>query len=109
MAKATVTAGAGRTVPVPTSIATAPGGRLLYLRRGEGDNGDELEVDDADTWVNRSLRNGDLERVASPRPRPEGERFSPLSDAVPPTPSPAIAQSPALQAATLAPSPKKAG
>lgn len=36
---------------------------------------DELEVDDADTHVQRALRNGDLVRVKQPRERPTGERF----------------------------------
>lgn len=71
MAKMTVTAGEGRTFPVHHTIATAPGGALQLLRPG-----DELEVDDSHTSIQRALRNGDLVRVASPRPRPRGERFS---------------------------------
>lgn len=71
MANITVTAGPGRTVPVHNSIATAPGGTLLYVKPG-----DELEVDDASTFVQRALRNGDFVRVDKPRPRPAGERFS---------------------------------
>lgn len=37
--------------------------------------GDELEVDDANTLVQRALRCGDLVRVQKPRARPAGERF----------------------------------
>jgi hypothetical protein len=72
MAKITVTAGEGRTFPAHHTIATAPGGALQLLR-----SGDELEVDDSHTSIQRALRNGDLVRVAQPRPRPPGERFSP--------------------------------
>jgi hypothetical protein len=72
MAKITVTAGEGRTFPVHHTIATAPGGTLQLLR-----SGDELEVDDSHTSIQRALRNGDLVRVAQPRARPPGERFSP--------------------------------
>jgi hypothetical protein len=74
MAKITVTAGEGRTFPVHHTIATAPGGVLQLLRPG-----DELEVDDSHTTIQRALRNGDLVRVANPRPRPPGERFSPAT------------------------------
>lgn len=71
MAMITVTAGEGRTFPVHHTIATAPGGALQLIRPG-----DELEVDDSHTTIQRALRNGDLVRVASPRPRTRGERFS---------------------------------
>lgn len=71
MAKITVTAGEGRTFPVHHTIATAPGGALQLLRPG-----DQLEVDESHTTIQRALRNQDLVRVASPRPRPPGERFS---------------------------------
>jgi len=74
MAKITVTAGEGRTFPVHHTIATAPGGTLQLLRPG-----DELEVDDSHTTIQRALRNGDLVRVNQPRPRPSGERFSPAT------------------------------
>ena len=74
MAKITVTAGEGRTFPVHHSIATAPGGTLQLLRPG-----DELEVDDSHTSIQRALRNRDLVRVAQPRSRPPGERFSPAT------------------------------
>ncbi len=83
MAKITVTAGEGRTFPVHHTIATTPGGALQLLRPG-----DEFEVDDSHTTIQRALRNGDLVRVAQPRPRPPGERFSPapvtLTDGGPP-------------------------
>lgn len=59
MAKIKVTAGPGRTVPVPTSVATAPGAAMLLLREG-----DELEVEETDTHVRRSLIDGDFVRVA---------------------------------------------
>jgi hypothetical protein len=72
MGQITVTAGEGRTFPVHHSIATAPGGALQLLRPG-----DELEVDDSHTAIQRALRNRDLMRVANPRSRPPGERFSP--------------------------------
>src|SRR5512143_2221640 len=72
MAKIIVTAGEGRTYPVHHTIATAPGGLLQLIRPG-----DELEVDDSHTSIQRALRNGDLVRIANPRPRPPGERFSP--------------------------------
>jgi hypothetical protein len=72
MGQITVTAGEGRTFPMHHTIATAPGGTLLLLRPG-----DELEVDDSHTIIQRALRNRDLVRVANPRPRPPGERFSP--------------------------------
>jgi hypothetical protein len=71
MGKITVTAGNGRTVPIHHSIATGPGGALRLLVTG-----DELEVDDAHTSIQRSLRNGDLVRVARPRARDAGETFS---------------------------------
>jgi hypothetical protein len=51
MAKITVTAGEGRTFPVHHTIATAPGGALQLLRPG-----DELEVDDSHTSIQRALR-----------------------------------------------------
>ena len=82
MANITVTAGEGRAFPVHHTIATAPGGALQLLRPG-----DELEVDDSHTNIQRALRNGDLVRVASPRARSRGERFSAavtLSDSGPP-------------------------
>ena len=71
MAKITVTAGPGRTVPMHHTVATGPGGAHLLLGPG-----DELEVDDAITDVQRRLRAGDLVRVEKPRPRAAGERFS---------------------------------
>jgi hypothetical protein len=71
MAKITVTAGEGRTFPVHHTIATAPGGVLQLIRPG-----DELEVDDSHTTIQRALRNVDLVRVGKPRARPPGERFS---------------------------------
>jgi len=74
MAQITVTAGEGRTFPVHHTIATAPGGALQLLR-----SGDELEVDDSHTTIQRALRNGDLVKVDKPRPRPPSERFSPAS------------------------------
>lgn len=55
MAKIKVTAGAGRTTPIPPHIATAPGARTLFLTPGN-----ELEVDDGDAFVIRSRDNGDL-------------------------------------------------
>lgn len=75
MAKITVTAGEGRTFPVHHTIATAPGGTLQLLRPG-----DELEVDDSHTSIQRALRNGDLVRVNQPRARSPGERFSPVTN-----------------------------
>src|SRR5262249_31158705 len=75
MGQITVTAGEGRTFPMHHTIATAPGGTLLLLRPG-----DELEVDDSHTSVQRGLRNGDVVKVANPRARPSGERFSPAID-----------------------------
>lgn len=72
MANITVTAGAGRTVPVHPTIATGPGGTQLLLKPG-----DELEVDEGNTLVQRWRRNGDFVRVDKPRSRPAGERFSP--------------------------------
>jgi hypothetical protein len=74
MGQITVTTGGGRTYPLHHSIATAPGGALLLLR-----SGDELEVDDSHTSIQRALRNGDLVRVDKPRARPPGERFSPAA------------------------------
>lgn len=72
MAKITVTAGEGRTYPLHPTTATAPGGALRLLRPG-----DEHEVDDSHTTIQRALRNGDLVKVDKPRARPPGERFSP--------------------------------
>lgn len=60
MARIKVTAGEGRTVPVPSSIATAPGAALLYLKPG-----DELEVDESNTHVQRMLGDGDFVRLAA--------------------------------------------
>jgi hypothetical protein len=72
MAKITVTAGEGRRVPIPKSIATGPGDTLLYLEHCESTlkvEGHEttrsLEVDEAHHFVVRGLRNGDLVRAAS--------------------------------------------
>lgn len=64
MARIKVTAGPGRTVPVPTSVATAPGAAMLLLREGE-----EIEVDDTDTHVQRTLMDGDFVRVTE-KPTP---------------------------------------
>ena len=72
MGKITVTAGEGRTYPLHPSIATAPGGALRLLGPGE-----EHEVDDSHTTIQRALRNGDLMKVDKPRARPPGELFSP--------------------------------
>lgn len=85
MAKITVTSGEGRTFPVHHSVATAPGGALQLLRPG-----DELEVDDSHTSIQRALRNGDLVQVAQPRPRPPGERFSPAPVTLPGGGAPAV-------------------
>jgi hypothetical protein len=68
MAKIWVTAGEGRLVPVPSSIATAPGARLLYLGAGE-----KLEVEEGDSHVQRSLRNGDFVRTSAPVAPKKGE------------------------------------
>jgi len=70
MAKITVTARPGRVVPIHSTVAPGPAGAPLMLNPG-----DELEVDDSLTLVQRALR-GDLEVVENPRPRPPGERFS---------------------------------
>lgn len=67
MATIKVTAGKGRTVPVHSSIATAPGATQLLLREG-----DELDVDDSNALIQRSLRNGDLVRIA-PTTKPSKE------------------------------------
>jgi hypothetical protein len=75
MAKITVTASEGRTYPLHPSIATAPGGALRLLGAG-----DEHEVDDSHTTIQRALRNGDLMKVDKPRARPPGERFSAATD-----------------------------
>ncbi len=85
MAKITVTAGEGRTFPMHPSIATAPGGTLLLLRPG-----DEFEVDDSHTTIQRALRNGDLVRIAQPRARPPGERFSPAPNTLSGSGPPAV-------------------
>lgn len=65
MATIKVTAGEGRTVPLPRSIATAPGAQLKLLVAPE-----EIEVDDANTHVQRALRDGDLVRVKNAEPAP---------------------------------------
>jgi hypothetical protein len=70
MATIKVTAGKGRTVPVHSSIATAPGATLLLLREG-----DELDVEESDALVQRSLRNGDFVRV-EPKPAPKPSKES---------------------------------
>lgn len=69
MATITVTAGEGRTVPVHSSIATAPGAQQLFLKPG-----DELDVEESNYLVQRSLRNGDFVRVKSkPATKPAKE------------------------------------
>lgn len=55
MAQIKVTAGEGRLVPIDRSIATAPGAQQLYLKPG-----DELEVDNGHSSIQRQLRSGDL-------------------------------------------------
>jgi hypothetical protein len=73
MARIKVTAGEGRTVPLPSSIATAPGARLKLLVAPE-----VIEVDDADTHVQRMLRDRDLVRApaASSAPTPTASKES---------------------------------
>jgi hypothetical protein len=108
MAKITVTAGDGRTFPMHHTIATAPGGALRLLKPG-----DELEVDDSHTTIQRALRNGDLLRVAQPRARPPGERFSPAPNTLFSSgPSAAFGNLPPLDPSNPCPhtaEPKKAG
>lgn len=58
MAKIKVTAGEGRTTPIDRSIATAPGAAQLYLHHGE-----ELEVEETHSSIQRQLRSGDLIRL----------------------------------------------
>lgn len=58
MAKIIVTAGAGRMLPIPSSLGMAPGGGQLRLQPG-----DELELEESLTFVVRALRNGDAVRV----------------------------------------------
>ena len=53
-----VRAAEGRTVPIPASVATAPGARPLFLQPGA-----ELDVDITDAHIARRLRAGDLEVV----------------------------------------------
>ena len=72
-------------------IATAPGGALLLLRPG-----DELEVDEGHTHIQRSVRNGDLVKVARPRVRAPGEWFSSAADALPGSGPPAVFGDPPL-------------
>lgn len=67
MARIKVTAGPGRTVPVPTSVATAPGAAMLLLREGE-----VIEVEDTDTHVQRTLMDGDFVRVEE-KPAPSSK------------------------------------
>lgn len=78
MATIRVTAGKDRLVPIHKSMATAPGGALLYLRPG-----DELEVDDSDAHTIRYLRDGDFVKVEKPRELAAGERFIAAPDAPP--------------------------
>lgn len=69
MATIKVTAREGRTVPVHSSLGTAPGAELLVLKPG-----DVLEVDDANPLVQRALRpGGDLVRVAETAAKPTKE------------------------------------
>jgi hypothetical protein len=75
MATIKVTAGAGRTVPLHSSVATAPGARLKLLVAPE-----VIEVDDTNVHVQRSLADGDLIK-ATDAPSP--------SSASSPTPAPA--------------------
>jgi hypothetical protein len=63
MARIKVTAGPGRVVPVPSSLGTAPGATMLFLKPG-----DELEVDESDAHVVRSLIDGDFVVVEPPAP-----------------------------------------
>lgn len=58
MSKIKVTAGEGRSTPLPRSLASGPGATLLILKHG-----DEVEVDERDAYVIRALDNGDLVRV----------------------------------------------
>lgn len=58
MAKIKVTAGAGRTVPLHSSVATAPGGRLKLLKAPEA-----IEVEETNLLVQRAMATGDLVRV----------------------------------------------
>jgi hypothetical protein len=90
MAKITVTAGAGRIVPIHNTVAPGPGGAHQLLNPG-----DELEVEDSLTLVQRSLRNGDLVVVEKPRVREAGERFS---AAVPARPVAALSDAPPKKA-----------
>ena len=66
MAMITVTAGEGRETPIPTSIATGPGGTMIRLKprpaKGLEIDGEVYEVtlDDSHHYVFRALRNGDL-------------------------------------------------
>ncbi len=66
-----VTAGEGRLVPIPKSIATAPGAMQLYLSSGVKPRDaqpeqtvEQLDVDSGDAWVHRSIDNGDLVKVS---------------------------------------------
>lgn len=68
MAKIWVTAGEGRKVPIPSSIATAPGATLLYL-----DPGDKLEVDEGHHHTVRCLRNGDFVKTSAPAAPKKGD------------------------------------
>lgn len=58
MGKIKVTAGEGRTVPLPAGLANGPGGTLVKLVAGE-----IVEIDDSHHFTQRALRNGDLVRV----------------------------------------------
>lgn len=58
MAKIRVTAGHGRTVPIPSHLGTAPGAQLLHLTEGN-----ELDVEESDYYVQRALGDGDLVKV----------------------------------------------
>jgi hypothetical protein len=66
MAKILVTAGEGRTVPLPREFGTAPGNRLLMLvtsdQLGAPGYVDRLEVESGHSFTVRSLRNGDFVR-----------------------------------------------
>jgi len=89
MAKITVTAGEGRTYPLHPTIATAPGGALRLLGAG-----DEHEVDDSHTTIQRALRNGDLVKVKEPRARQPGERFNPATNKLSGSGPPAVSGNP---------------
>ena len=73
MAMIKVTAGEGRTVPLPHSVATAPGAQLKLLVAPE-----VIDVDDANTHVQRMLRDGDL--VTAPLAPATAAKSSPTKE-----------------------------